>query len=31
MTKEIGISDLPEAAAAIVAGQVRGRVVVKIG
>lgn len=31
MTKEIGLSDLPEAAAAIVAGQVRGRVVVKIG
>ncbi|WP_137045666.1 MDR family oxidoreductase [Pseudolabrys sp. FHR47] len=31
MTKEIGLSDLPEAASAIVAGQVRGRVVVKIG
>jgi acrylyl-CoA reductase (NADPH) len=31
MTREIGLNDLPEAAAAIVAGQVRGRVVVKIG
>ncbi|MFA6266968.1 MAG: MDR family oxidoreductase [Pseudolabrys sp.] len=31
MTREIGLSDLPEVAAAIVAGQVRGRVVVKIG
>lgn len=31
MTKEIGLSELPEAASAIVAGQVRGRVVVKIG
>jgi acrylyl-CoA reductase (NADPH) len=31
MTREIGLSDLPEAAAAIVAGQVRGRIVVKIG
>lgn len=31
MTREIGLSDLPEAASAIVAGQVRGRVVVKIG
>ena len=31
MTREIGLSDLPEAATAIVAGQIRGRVVVKIG
>lgn len=31
MTREISLSDLPEAASAIVAGQVRGRVVVKIG
>ncbi|RDV02305.1 MDR family oxidoreductase [Undibacter mobilis] len=31
MTREIGLSELPEVAAAIVAGQVRGRVVVKIG
>ncbi len=31
MTKEIGLNDLPEAANAIVAGQVRGRLVVKIG
>lgn len=31
MAREIGLSDLPEAASAIVAGQVRGRVVVKIG
>jgi acrylyl-CoA reductase (NADPH) len=31
MTQEIGLSDLPEVASAIVAGQVRGRVVVKIG
>ena len=30
MTREIGLSGLPEAAAAIVAGQVRGRIVVKI-
>ena len=31
MTREIGLSGVPEAAAAILAGQVRGRVVVKIG
>lgn len=31
MTREIGLSEVPEAAAAIVAGQVRGRIVVKIG
>jgi acrylyl-CoA reductase (NADPH) len=31
MTREIGLSDLPQAAADIVAGQIRGRVVVKIG
>ncbi|MCF8475545.1 MAG: zinc-binding dehydrogenase, partial [Pseudolabrys sp.] len=31
MTREIGLSEVPEAAAAILAGQVRGRVVVKIG
>jgi acrylyl-CoA reductase (NADPH) len=31
MTHEIGLSGLPEAAGAIIAGQVRGRVVVKIG
>jgi len=31
MTREVGLSDLPEVASAIVAGQVRGRVVVKIG
>ena len=31
MTREIGLSDLPDVASAIVAGQVRGRVVVKIG
>lgn len=31
MTREISLSDLPEAASAIVAGQVRGRIVVKIG
>ncbi|HEY4140651.1 MAG TPA: MDR family oxidoreductase [Pseudolabrys sp.] len=30
MTREIGLSGLPEAAAAIVAGKVRGRIVVKI-
>jgi acrylyl-CoA reductase (NADPH) len=30
MTREIGLSGVPEAAAAIVAGQVRGRIVVKI-
>lgn len=31
MTQEINLSGLPEAAKAIVAGQVRGRIVVKIG
>jgi acrylyl-CoA reductase (NADPH) len=31
MTHEIGLSGVPEAAAAILAGQVRGRIVVKIG
>jgi acrylyl-CoA reductase (NADPH) len=31
MTREIGLSELPEAAASILAGQVRGRIVVKIG
>jgi acrylyl-CoA reductase (NADPH) len=31
MTREIGLADVPEAAAAILAGQVRGRIVVKIG
>ena len=31
MTREIGLSELPHAAADIVAGQIRGRVVVKIG
>ncbi len=31
MTQEIGISGVPEAAKAILAGQVRGRIVVKIG
>jgi acrylyl-CoA reductase (NADPH) len=31
MTREIGLSELPQAAADIVAGQIRGRVVVKIG
>lgn len=31
MTREIGLSDLPEAAAAILKGEIRGRVVVKIG
>jgi acrylyl-CoA reductase (NADPH) len=31
MTREIGFSGVPEAAAAILAGQVRGRIVVKIG
>jgi acrylyl-CoA reductase (NADPH) len=30
MTREIGLSDVPDAAAAILAGQVRGRIVVKI-
>jgi acrylyl-CoA reductase (NADPH) len=30
MTREIGLSGVPEAAAAILAGQVRGRIVVKI-
>lgn len=31
MTREIGLAELPDVAAAIIAGQVRGRVVVKIG
>jgi acrylyl-CoA reductase (NADPH) len=31
MSKEIGLSGLPEAAAAILKGEVRGRIVVKIG
>jgi acrylyl-CoA reductase (NADPH) len=31
MTREIGLSELPDVAAAILAGQVRGRIVVKIG
>jgi acrylyl-CoA reductase (NADPH) len=31
MTREIGLSGVPEAATAILAGQVRGRIVVKIG
>ena len=31
MTREIGLAELPEAGAAILAGQIRGRVVVKIG
>jgi acrylyl-CoA reductase (NADPH) len=31
MTHEIGLSGVPEAAAAILAGQIRGRIVVKIG
>ena len=31
MTREIGLSEVPEAAADILAGQVRGRIVVKIG
>ncbi|MGE0062915.1 MAG: MDR family oxidoreductase [Xanthobacteraceae bacterium] len=31
MTTEIGLTDLPEAARRIVAGEVRGRIVVKIG
>ena len=31
MTREIGLSELPEAAAAILKGAVRGRIVVKIG
>ncbi|HEY5127097.1 MAG TPA: hypothetical protein VIJ35_07305 [Bradyrhizobium sp.] len=30
MTREIDLSGVPEAAAAILAGQVRGRIVVKI-
>jgi acrylyl-CoA reductase (NADPH) len=30
MTREIGLSEVPEAAASILAGQVRGRIVVKI-
>ena len=31
MTQEIGLSGVPAAAASILAGQVRGRIVVKIG
>jgi acrylyl-CoA reductase (NADPH) len=31
MTGEIGLAEVPEAAARIIAGQVRGRIVVKIG
>jgi acrylyl-CoA reductase (NADPH) len=31
MTQEIGLSEVPKAASAILAGQVRGRIVVKIG
>jgi acrylyl-CoA reductase (NADPH) len=31
ITREIGLSEVPEAAAAILAGQVRGRIVVKVG
>lgn len=31
MTREIGLPEVPEAASAILAGQVRGRIVVKIG
>jgi len=31
MTREIGLAGVPEAAASILAGQVRGRIVVKIG
>jgi acrylyl-CoA reductase (NADPH) len=31
MTREIGLSEVPEAAVALLAGQVRGRIVVKIG
>ena len=31
MTREIGLNELPDAAADILAGQVRGRIVVKIG
>jgi acrylyl-CoA reductase (NADPH) len=31
MTREIGLSEVPAAAASILAGQVRGRIVVKIG
>jgi acrylyl-CoA reductase (NADPH) len=31
MTSEIALSDVPEAAAAILKGEVRGRIVVKIG
>jgi hypothetical protein len=30
MTQEIGLTDVPEAARAIVAGHIRGRIVVKI-
>jgi NADPH:quinone reductase-like Zn-dependent oxidoreductase len=31
MTQEIHLSEVPAAAASILAGQVRGRIVVKIG
>ncbi|HEY1310907.1 MAG TPA: MDR family oxidoreductase [Pseudolabrys sp.] len=31
MTREIGLSEVPEAAVSLMAGQVRGRIVVKIG
>jgi acrylyl-CoA reductase (NADPH) len=31
MTREIGLSEVPEAAVSLLAGQVRGRIVVKIG
>jgi NADPH-dependent curcumin reductase CurA len=31
MTAEIGLSGLPEAAVSILKGEVRGRIVVKIG
>ena len=31
MTTEIGLSELPDAAAKILEGEVRGRIVVKIG
>jgi acrylyl-CoA reductase (NADPH) len=31
MTTEIGLTDLPDAARRIVAGEVRGRIVVRIG
>jgi acrylyl-CoA reductase (NADPH) len=31
MTREIALSEVPEAAVSLLAGQVRGRIVVKIG